>query len=198
VNPIIAAALISGGWAAVVAAIGYYYNRVTAKATIQATNANALAALDAAHEAQLWEKKAESYLDVLAAILRRAVDWKGLAGGPLLDKDTQEAIRQMVTAPEDKDWANAAARLTAYASQPVLDAGGASLEAAKLVMARLRHWQALVDQATSGAPGGPSDDQIWEALRAVRPAAVASVKADQALEVLIRADLALKPSDRAP
>ena len=75
-SPIIWAALISGGWAVAVAAIGYYYNRVTAKSTIQATNANALAALDAAHEAQLWEKKAESYLDVLAAVLHRAVDWK--------------------------------------------------------------------------------------------------------------------------
>jgi hypothetical protein len=49
--PIIWAAIISGGWAAVAAALGYRYNRVTASATIQATNANALAALDAAQQA---------------------------------------------------------------------------------------------------------------------------------------------------
>jgi hypothetical protein len=73
VNPIIWAAIISGGWAAVVAAIGYYYNRVTAKATIQATNENALAALDAAHAAQLWEKKAEAYAEIIAVVSRRQV-----------------------------------------------------------------------------------------------------------------------------
>ena len=71
VNPIIWAAIISGGWAAVVAAIGYRFNRATAKATVQATNANTQAALDAAHAAQLWEKKAEAYADIIALISRR-------------------------------------------------------------------------------------------------------------------------------
>jgi hypothetical protein len=51
-NPTVEAALISGGWASVVAGLGYVYNRVTAKATIKATNANALVALDASHQAQ--------------------------------------------------------------------------------------------------------------------------------------------------
>ncbi len=72
-KPLTAAALISGGWAAVVAALGYRFNRATANATIQATNANALTALDAAHAAQLWEKKAEAYTDAIAAITRRQV-----------------------------------------------------------------------------------------------------------------------------
>jgi hypothetical protein len=71
VNPTITAALISGGWAAVVAAVGYLYNRATAKAAINATNANALIALDAAHQAQLWEKKSEAYVAMLAVLARR-------------------------------------------------------------------------------------------------------------------------------
>jgi hypothetical protein len=66
-------------------------------------------------------------------------------------------------------------------------------EAVKLVEARLTAWQALVEQAQ----GRPSDDQIREARRTIRPVAMAWAKADQNLEALIRADLALKPSDRA-
>ena len=40
---------MSGGGATVVAALGYSFNRATANATIQATNTNAMSALDAGH-----------------------------------------------------------------------------------------------------------------------------------------------------
>jgi hypothetical protein len=59
-SPIIEAALISGGWAAVVAALGFYFNRALGKANIKAASDNAMLALDAAHAAQLWEKQASA------------------------------------------------------------------------------------------------------------------------------------------
>jgi hypothetical protein len=70
-NPVVEAALISGGWATAVAALGYFYNRVTTKATIQATTANAVAALDAAHAVQHWEKRADAYIETLTLVTRR-------------------------------------------------------------------------------------------------------------------------------
>jgi hypothetical protein len=53
VSPTIEAALISGGWAAVVAALGYRFSRSLAAANLKAASDNAMIALDAAHAAQL-------------------------------------------------------------------------------------------------------------------------------------------------
>src|SRR5690242_9721051 len=118
-TPVVEAALISGGWATVVAALGYFYNRATAKATIQATNANALAALDAAHSAQLWEKRAEAYVEALALIARRQTGRRHITSLLSYDEATEAKLRQTYADPEDWDWATASARLTAYASPPV-------------------------------------------------------------------------------
>ncbi len=100
VNPVIWAAIISGGWAVVVAALGYRYNRVTAKATVQATNANALTALDAAHQAQLWEKKAETYVDTIAEITRRQAARFYLTRMLRFDEATEEKLRDSYAALE--------------------------------------------------------------------------------------------------
>ena len=73
-NVTVTAALISGGWATAASALGYASNRATTRATIQTANANAVAALDAAHAAhaaQLWGKRAEAYLDTIGLIQRR-------------------------------------------------------------------------------------------------------------------------------
>jgi hypothetical protein len=197
VNPIIWAAIISGGWAAVVAAISYRFNRATAKATIQATNANALAVLDAGHEAQLWEKKAEAYVAALAAIHRRQVGRHHLIRPVRFDEATEERLLQSLAAPEETDWAQASAQLTAYAAQPVLDAMYAANEADNQVQVKLQHWKLLTDRVTAPVPGGPTGEQVIEALNAAQRAATAAKEADSAMEALIRADLTVKPSQRA-
>jgi hypothetical protein len=69
-NPIVEAALISGGWATAVALLGDAFNRATSKATIAATNANAMNALDAAHDAQLGGKRAAAYADAISVMSR--------------------------------------------------------------------------------------------------------------------------------
>src|SRR5215472_12448365 len=153
-NPTIAAALISGGWAAVVAALGYVYNRATANATIRATNANALAALDAAHAAQLWEKKAEAYVDAIAALTRRQAARQRLM---VYDDATEEKLRKALDAPQDWDWARASARLAAYAAQPVLDAMQATVAADSEISNRLEDWKALFDRAGMAGAAGPGN-----------------------------------------
>jgi hypothetical protein len=72
-NPTVAAALISGGWATVVALLAYAFNRTIARTTVEATNVNASRALDAAHAAQLWDKRAEAYVDALSVISRNLI-----------------------------------------------------------------------------------------------------------------------------
>jgi hypothetical protein len=194
-NPIVAAALISGGWATVVAALGYVYNRATANATIRATNANAQAALDAAHAAQLWEKKAEAYVDAIAALTRRQEGRRQLISPVGYDDATQEKLQQVLAAPQDWDWARASARLTAYAAQPVLDAMHETIAADTQVSNRLLDWKFLFDRAGLAGAAGPTNKQITEAFNAIQPAAEKANAADSKIEALIRADLALKPSD---
>jgi len=179
VNPVIWAAVISGGWAAVVGALGYRYNRVTAKATMQATNANALAALDAAHDAQLWEKKAEAYVDTIAAITRRQAARFHLTRMLRFDEPTEEKLRDSYAAPEDWNWANASARLAAFAPWPILDAMTASNTANQEVSARYGQWKALTEQRESSGPGRTAQSQIMEAFGAVEVAVTAARNADR-------------------
>jgi hypothetical protein len=197
VNPIIGAALISGGWAAVVAAIGFQYNRVIAKATIKATNANALTALDAAHEAQMWEKKAETYVGTLAALHRRQLARFNLLRLMRLDATTEEQLRQAAEPPPDTDWATDAARLKAFAPHPVADAFWEANKANNEFNAKGTQYRVLFARATASAPGAPTGSQIAAARQAAKDAGRAADAADKALEALIRDDLALRPSRRA-
>jgi hypothetical protein len=102
VSPTIWAAIISGGWAATVAGIGFYYNQATAKAAAQATRANALAALDAAHDAELWEKKSEAYVEAITKINDRRTDRNDLVPIPR-DDDELEDRWQRTRPPEDEE-----------------------------------------------------------------------------------------------
>jgi hypothetical protein len=197
VDPIIWAAIISGGWAAVVAALGYRFNRVTAKATTQATNSNALAALDAAHQAQLWEKKAEAYVAAIAAITRRQAARFHLTRMLRFDDATEEKLRESYAAPEDCEWANVSARLSSFAPPAILDAMTAANVADQEATASYGQWRALTEQRGSLGPSRITGSQTMTAFGAVETAMAAASEADKALEALIRADLALKPSDRA-
>ncbi len=152
-NPVELAAIISGGWATVVAAIGYRYNRVAVKETIKATNANSLVALDAAHEAQLWGQKASAYVDAIASITRRQAARFHLTRMLRYDEATEAKLRESYAAPENWDWANIGARLAAFAPQPILDALLAANQTNQEVTAQYGQWKALSEQRE--VPGSP-------------------------------------------
>ena len=175
-NPVIWAAIISGGWAAIVAALGYRYNRVTAKATSQAVNANALTALDAGHQAQLWEKKAEAYVDTIAQITRRQAARFHLTRMLRFDEATGEKMRESYAAPEDWNWADASARIAAYAPRPILEALAAANAANQEVSASYGQWKALAEQRESVGPDRTSSSQIMEAFGTVETAVVAAAR----------------------
>lgn len=197
VNPTIVAALISGGWATVVAAVGYLYNRATAKATINATNANALIALDAAHQAQLWEKKSETYVAMLAVLARRGAERQHLTSSIRYDEATEKRIREMYAIPEDFDWAEASSRIVAFAPQQVVEALESSVRTDNEIVSRMADRKALIQRDGSPGHGGITSDELRRARSAIVAAVEAAQAADKKLEALIREDVALKPSERA-
>jgi hypothetical protein len=195
-NPVVEASLISGGWATVVAALGYSFNRATTTATIQAVNTNAMNALDAAHAAQLWEKRAEAYVDAITAITRRRARRQYLASPVQIgDGEAQKrVVEEAFTAPKDEDWARASAQIAVYATQSVRDSMLAANKADSQVTVNLMYHKFLTERLNISGPGGPTGEQIMAAFNAIRAAAEAGNQADSALEILIQADLELRPS----
>ena len=184
-DPTIGAALISGGWATAVAAVGYAYNLATTKATIAATNANALTALDAAHEAQLWDKRAAAYVDAIGVISRTLVIRLLFISPEAYDEETVERLRPILGEPRAVDWALVSAEITAYAPQPILDAMDTSAKAQNEFDAKHKTWKVQSGQVGS------------DLYNVARDAGVAANSADSKLQDLLRADLALRPSERA-
>ena len=196
-TPAVEAALISGGWATAVAALGYFYNRATANATIRATNANAMTALDAAHASQHWEKRGEAYLEAIATVTRQQGLYRRVMSNVRFDEETEKKLREAYEEPEDWDWAAASARLAAYGSLPVLHAMHLSQVKRLQVAERFKQFTSLAREARSRGlkPGDPGSERVVAARRSINDAIKEAESANSALEVLIRADLAHKPSD---
>jgi hypothetical protein len=113
-TPVEIAALISGGWATAVAAIGYVYNR----AALRSVNRNAMYALDAAHVAQFWEKKAAVYVEALAALVGRRDIREAETTGMFYRFGNEQAVMKELDQIMNPDWRELEARLTAYADRP--------------------------------------------------------------------------------
>lgn len=195
-NPIVEAALISTSSVVIVGVLGYVYNRAIAKATIEATNANAMNALDAGHAAQHWEKRAEAYVDAMTAITRRR------AGRDIItrlvqigsDEDQRKALEQISGPPDDK-WALASARVTVYATIEIQKAMEASNEAEKQVYIMQMMYRSLIGRSQQQySPSAPTGTEIAAAFEAVRSAAVAANGADGQVEKLMKEDLERRPS----
>jgi hypothetical protein len=149
VNPTIWAAIISGGWAATVAAIGFAYNRVTASATLKAAQANALVSLDAAHDADLWAKKSEEYVEVNSKISDRRAQRSALLG-LATGQGIEELRRHWDSAKRGADaegwvdrdevWVMASARLTTL-PRHVVDALQGTNEAERIFKRELWEWR---------------------------------------------------------
>ena len=195
-NPVVEAALISGGWATAVAALGYFFNRATTNATLKAADTNAMNALDAAHAAQHWEKRAEAYADAMTTITRRQARRQYLASPVQIgDEETQKhLLQEAFTAPKDEDWARASAQVTVYATQSIRNAMLEANKADNQVTINLMYYNFLTERLESSGPGGPTGEKIMKAFNAIRAAAETASQADSALEILIQADLERRPS----
>ena len=183
-NPTVAAALISGGWATIVALLGYAFTRTIARMTVEATNANASRALDAAHAAQLWDRRAEAYVDALSVISRNLIIWEFFKSPPL-EKAPAESLQNIYEAVKKVDWALLQTRIAAYAPEPVLDALNAALHTHFEFDEKFGAWR---------AEGGQVGSDLYNFAREAGQAARAAAKK---LERLIRIDLAQRPSERA-
>lgn len=182
-NATVTAALISGGWATAASALGYAYNRTTTKATIQTTNANAMAALDAAHAAQLWDKRAEAYLDTIALIQRRLLARSGQPGA----EDEAEKVALFFDSHDPDAWKPVVDRLHTYASPGVLEAlyaaNGAAGDALAAMHLRQMELQGMSDPRSDAVTADQAGELLTEADRA-----------DIALEQAMRSDLQQRPS----
>ena len=183
-NPTVEAALISGGWATIVALLGYGFSRTITRANLAATNANTSKALDAAHAAQLWDKRAESYIDVLSVISRNLIICRFFVSPPL-EEAAAESLQNIYEVAKNVDWALLQARVAVFAPERVLDALNAALHAHLEFDEKFHAWK---------AEGGQVGNDLYSVARDSSEAAAVTAKK---LETLVRADLARRPSERA-
>jgi hypothetical protein len=174
------AALISGGWATVIAGMGFWFSRVS----LRSTERSALNTLDADHAARLWDKRAEAYVDTLwAQAVRRDVRDMTIQKTFAHLRD-QRGIRKEAAEMQVPDLRDIESRLLAYASQEVLGAFHDVNES---------------ERAFFGALDLPASNPRRE--QEVIDAAVAATETDMRLWDAVQADLNRKPSewaDRGP
>jgi hypothetical protein len=155
VDPIITAAWITGGVAAVgiagtvVSSIaGARNTRMAAAETVEAARAATTATLAAAREGQRWEKEHAAYVETIAGVLRRQRQRRFLLANPL--GEDSEQLRDFLDVREPPGWIESQARLVACASELVKDAAEASRQAHLEVWARVhryRHPRGAADPA---------------------------------------------------
>lgn len=195
VDPTIAAAWITGGVGAlgivgtvVTSVVGSRNTKRATEATIAASAAATAATLAAAREERLWEKRAAAYEETIAELRLRM-----LKRGQHLtqnDQDWEQKLRDFFFRYEPGDL-QVAARLTAYASDKVLEAHKAALEAHIAAVFRVQLWRkATDDNARAADSGGPSiADRHQQALKAIRET---DAREERLIEV-IRDELRSKP-----
>jgi hypothetical protein len=191
-----AAAIVSGGWTALVAVMTSRNARQTNQATLNAAAENTARALDAARDDRLWDKRAEAYVDALYVIRHRQERRKDAIRAMRfqVDQETENHREEWLASINPPDEVGMEMRLLAYATEPVLDAARATGEASVNVENAYQAWALLRDQRQSGGPGALSGGNLSEANQAVQAALAKSDAADEALLSAIRADLLLRPS----
>lgn len=160
-DPTVAAALIGVSGVVIVGVAGFGATIWTTRKTLQH-----------ARNDRLWDKRAEVYVDALAAVhYRNAKRERDMRTWPMSPDDDrqEEAFLATYTAP---DWHQLEARLLAFASQPVISAAQAS--------------STMHQRAMSAHRSHPGDEAAQERAQQARKAANG---ADDVLVELIRAGL---------
>jgi hypothetical protein len=167
VDPIITAAAITGGLAAVGIAgtvmstiAGARSTRMAAEETVEAARAATLAALTAAREGQRWEREHAAYVETIAGVLRRQRQRRYLVTNPLFEDSDQ--LRDFLDAHEPPGWLEAQATLIACASEWVKDAAEASRQAHLEVWARVHRYRLMGDDNRLALESGRPDDAPFD------------------------------------
>ena len=194
VDPIITAAWITGGVAAVgivgtvmSSIVGSRNTRVAAEQTVEAARAATMATLAAAREGQRWEREHAAYVETIAGVLRRQRQRRSLVTASL--SEDSEQLRDFLDAHDPPGWLEAQARLIACASEWVKDAAEASRQAHLEVWARVHRYRLMDDDNRMALESGraPFDGRDLVAARRDIEAAIADADAmDNLLVTLIR------------
>jgi hypothetical protein len=163
VDPIITAAAITGGLAAVGIAgtvmstiAGARSTRVAAEETVEAARAATVAALTAARESQRWEREHAAYVETIAGVLRRQRQRRYLVTNPLFEDSEQ--LRDFLDVRDPPGWLEAQATLIACAAEWVKDAAEASRQAHLEVWARVHRYRLMGDDNRLALESGRPDD----------------------------------------
>jgi hypothetical protein len=197
VDPIITAAWITGGVAAVGIAgtvmssiAGSRHTRIAVEETAEAARAATMAALAAAREGQRWEREHAAYVETIADVLRRQRQRRYLVTHSLSEDSDQ--LRDFLDVHEPPGWLEAQARLIACAAEWVKDAAEASRQAHLEVWARVHRYRLMGDDnrlalESGQTDGAPFDGRELTAARHDIDAAIADADAmDNLLVTLIR------------
>jgi hypothetical protein len=188
------AAIISGGWTALVAITTNRNARWTNQAALDAAAESNARTLDAARDERIWEKRAEVYLDAMRLVRHREDVRENTARTLRYDDETEESIKEDLASFKLPDWRDVELRLLAYASLQVIDAIEVSGTAHQLMEKAYQDWTWAKDWMRQGGPGAPTAEQIAQAAEAIKTALKEADIKDALLMAAIRADLHFRPS----
>jgi hypothetical protein len=209
VNPTIEAAWIAAGvgggvgvlgiaGAVVTSVVGSRNTRMATEKTVDAGTSNTRAALAAARDDRLWDKRCAAYEETLAQVMHRQEKRRHDLRSFRLDEASEEQLKATFDAYEPPEWFETKARLAAYASGVVLEASYEASDAHQEVRARYQRYRMIGDDnklaVESGQLGLAHDgEEAIAARRAVDPALEEADAKDARLIMLIRDELGSKP-----
>lgn len=189
--------LLSLGGTVFVAIAGFRNTRKATTRTVDAGTANTKLALDAARGDRLWDAQAAAYVDAIRILRHRVFARREHFRSLHYDNRTEADIAASIAGMAHPEFADAEARVMAYATPSVLAAIEVSAKANDKVISLVSEWRSLQRQAAA-AQEGHADAVEGDTIRAAMEAAVAAAEAaddkDDELFAAIRADLHNKPS----
>jgi hypothetical protein len=163
---------------------------------IDAGAANTRASLSAAREDRLWERRADSYHEVVRGLLHRQRQRNAMSDKAL--PINAQILSELLANYEPPDWNDSLARLVSYAPDDVLDVSNFSEGAGERVQYTCEYLRDLFDDRKRAIAEGktPSPHTAHE-LQEVRDDLYVVLReaeeADQALMRIIRAKLQSAP-----
>jgi hypothetical protein len=178
-NPVLAAALVGVSGTVIVGVAGF-------GASIWSTTKT----LAHARESRVWDRRADVYIQALAAVNYRQISrqYDTLSPHPANTK-VRERVQEYLATHEQPDWPELEARLQAFASEPVFTAVQASSTAHREAMIRFNFWRVLArpdtgdeahkaEVATYLATGRAKAEKIWKAAEAADDAVVEQIRTE--------------------
>lgn len=185
--------LIGVGGTVIVAVVGFRSTRRATETTIHAS-----------HDDRLWDRKADAYSEVMAAVLERTRLRFKMDMPDVSEEQYTELAREIMGAEEHQKWQTMEGRLSTCASRDVNAAYGKAFVATENALDKYTIWRRSDPRLKPPDPSPPNPrhslgDAVHvlvqaisdDALQAFQEAMEAAANADIALETAIRADLHL-------